>query len=487
MRNRGLWVNLVLLLLVYTNVYGAHEIHLQDIINSVNQHYPLILAEQKNLTKAYAENFAAKGGFDPILRSEFKDVPQGTYQHRYSDTEFLMPSPYRGTELFMGYRNGQGEFPIYDGQNMTTSEGEVRAGVKFPLLRNSDIDETRAKIKETEYRIAQQKQVYALKKIDVMRQAAYAYWSWVGEGKKLGIYKHLLNLAIIRQNALKKRFQHGDAARIEVVENERLIIQRQAAFVMAERLFQKAGFELSLFYRTPEGQPLIPSKEQLPKIFPNIPTLSWNRVVLNSNSIIQQHPMIQELNQQIQISQVRLAIAKNSLLPKLNTQIYAARDMGPYPDPTHTIPINRESLNLGLELELPIYQRKARGDILSAQKTYERIIDQKQMANDQLYVELKDNFNALEAERMLVFMAKKEVELAIEVEQAETIRFNEGDSSIFLVNQREQSTADSQLKEIGVTVDYFKTKVELLSACGLQNECIQKFDLNLFNHKAKES
>jgi hypothetical protein len=51
-----------------------------------------------------------------------------------------------------------------------------------------------------------------------------------------------------------------------------------------------------------------------------------------------------------------------------------------------------------------------------------------------------------------VDLLNKELNLAKKVQNGETMKFNEGDSTLFLVNQREQATAQVRLNSINAKV-----------------------------------
>lgn len=62
--------------------------------------------------------------------------------------------------------------------------------------------------------------------------------------------------------------------------------------------------------------------------------------------------------------------------------------------------------------------------------------------------------SALEAARQRVLVARREVALATELEAAERQRFEQGDSTLLIVNLREQATAESKVREIDAVLDF---------------------------------
>lgn len=96
-----------------------------------------------------------------------------------------------------------------------------------------------------------------------------AYWDWVASGQRAKIARELLQLAVDRQKGLEKRAALGEIAGIALVDNQRLIVSRQAKSIEAERKLQQSAIKLSLFFRDPQGTPLV-APDQLPGDFPAV-------------------------------------------------------------------------------------------------------------------------------------------------------------------------------------------------------------------------
>lgn len=440
-----------------------------EVLQSVKLHYPIIHAARQSIIKAEGQYLAAKGAFDPSLSSRYISSPTGGYVYNYSETYVTVPTTYRGLQVFSGYRRGVGNFPIYDNYYETNTGGEVRAGIVLPLLRNSSTDANRAQLEKSNLDIYVQKQNFMLTKIDILKNAGYAYWNWVGEGQKVLVYQHLLSLALERQKALEKRYQLGDAARIDAVENKRLVVQRQIALILAQRSLQQASFVLSLFYRDHSGRTIIPTPAQLPHGLllraENEAAPSLNRN--NEDNFILHHPLVERIEKEIKMSNIDVGLARNSYLPTVNTLFYTAKDYGvgdPLKEPT--------SYNVEVQFNFPVLLRQARGDTAAALSKLYSLSDQEKLAKDNIRVALQDSANQLKMVAQQVQMTDQELVLAREVEKAEQIRFTQGDSSIFLVNQREQSVVETEIRAIDAKVSFYKAKIDRNVACGMQSDCM---------------
>lgn len=462
---------LSIILMLIPSISWANTLTLAEIFSSVKAHFPLIIASQQEVNKANAKMEGSKGAFDPIISSSVQASPAGTYINRYVDVGVHVPIMQYGAQAFVDYRNGQGDYPSYDQNYLTTQVGEVRAGVNFPLMRNKVIDPQRAMLKENQFQVALQKSRLLLTMINTLQMASYAYWDWIAQGIKVHVSEQLLDLAEIRQQAILIRHKVGDAAQVDITENERLIIQRRAALLMQKQQLQQAALTLSLYYRDANGNPIVPQNAWLPKQFPsNKAFTNKQRLAAYCYAFINQHPAIKMLNLEQHISFVNMQLQQNNALPTLDGQLYVAKDYGS--NNNNNVRIWQSAVYFSLNFNLPIYRRQALNGVIEAKRQIDQINSEKQLTKDKLTVAIANLINQSDAQQQQLNLLKHEVELAQTVEDAEKLRFTHGESSIFLVNQRETSTFETQNVLVNANNNLLRTKTDIAAACGFQSECV---------------
>ena len=84
----------------------------------------------------------------------------------------------------------------------------------------------------------------------------------------------------------------------------------------------------------------------------------------------------------------------------------------------------------------------------------QRIDAQLRLQRDRVGTELRDMLSALAAAAERVRIATDELKTSREVEAAERERFALGDSTLFVVNLREQATFEAALREIDALADF---------------------------------
>src|SRR3990167_4076864 len=161
---------------------NQHPLTLFMVLKTVNQHYPQIKIARLQRIQAQGDLMRVMGQFDPSLSSDTRSLPVVGYISNYIDNQLDLPTLYNGLKFFGGYRNGNGEWPVYFQNYLTNSGGEYRAGLSFPIFRDRRIDKQRTDILTQSQHIQMSKQEVAVTKLRVYQEAIQMYWQWVQTG-----------------------------------------------------------------------------------------------------------------------------------------------------------------------------------------------------------------------------------------------------------------------------------------------------------------
>ncbi len=447
--------------------YAFSTLTLKDVLSSTQKHFPLIAAAEQSIIMAHGQLQIAKGAFDPAIHSQLRGTPSGGYENVYDDNTVSQPLPFANSEVYARYRIGRGDWPSYYQNYLTNDNGEFDLGVAFSLLRDFSIDPRRAGLQTAKLNVLLQTEKTRRIKIDTYREAGMAYWRWVAAAKKMQLIRRLLHLAQLRQKALIRSHRLGDAAQIEVVENQRFILQRSASLIEAKLIYKQATEFLSLYYRNKKGHPLIARINQVPK---QLPIILKNKD-LNAQQqqlfklMMKHNPALSVLKHKTDIQIIHYKLARNELLPKLDATASTEQQYGDDGDPLLT----RRAYNLGLKFSVDFPRNIAKGRTLKARAKIFALQQQLTFAKQQLKVEFVNEFNQLENDRQQVEILNNELKLAKKIERAEVVKFKEGDSSLFLVNQREQTTFTTQLDALDATITYYLSRLNINALCAFAN------------------
>ncbi|MEM7306623.1 MAG: TolC family protein [Planctomycetota bacterium] len=431
----------------------AASIELEEVLDSVERHFPLVQAAQEEIYLAQGRVLAAAGGFDANLSSRGLSEVEGFYQSDRLDVALTQPTALWGVTLSGGYRLGQGDFAVYDGGKKTNEDGELRAGVSLPLLQGREIDPRRAALWKARIDEERAGPTVLAARLVAMRAAASAYWKWVSAGRLREVALRQLGLAEDRMDQLGELIDEGLLPPIIATENERLIVERQASLVRAELKLQQAAIALSLFWRDAEGMPSVPSDDALPYDFPLPRTLGEVLVGGDEALGLEQRPEVRAIELARRRLQLDEASARNTLLPRLDFGVLLSQDVGAaVNDPDDKGDFELTAL---LTLDVPLQRRGAKGRVREVEAKIAQLDRKGQFVRDKVVSEVQEARAALTQSWRQIEQARENVRLANELADAERFQLNAGQSDLLRVNLREQQAAEAAASLVAVLRDHY--------------------------------
>tara|TARA_R110002126_G_scaffold4409_20_gene23248 strand:- start:7441 stop:8976 length:1536 start_codon:yes stop_codon:yes gene_type:complete len=437
---------------------------LDDVLRSVEQHFPLLLAARYELDLALAKERTARGGFDLRFQASSQADIQGYYENDGWDVGLEQPLAFGGIDVLGGYRLGRGDFASYDGKSRTDDDGEVRLGLRVPLLRGRTIDARRLAVLRAQIARDQAGPKIRSVRLKTRLKAADAYWKWVGSGRKLEVARTVLGLADARRGQLEFAVEQGELAPISLVENERAVVSRTSKLLESERSFQEAGIVLSLYLRDAAGQPIVPTDTELPDDFPDVPAIEDVLLAEAVPRALDQRPEIELVQLALRDLELQLDLASNNTLPDLDLGVFASQDVG---NPTGMVDDKGPfEFSAGIRLSVPLQRNSARGRAEALEARLRRARRQLQFAEDNVRVDVQDARSAVKQSFDRLAQAERNVELASQLARAEEIKVLSGQSDLFLLNLQEQQVALAGETYAGVLEDAFRALAAYRAALG---------------------
>ena len=463
---RGVWTALAALLLTMLPAAArasapAPVLELPEVIDSVQRTHPKLEGAQRVVDQREAQEFAARGGFDPLVTIRGKWAPVGYYPNAQFDAQVEQATPIWGLRATAGYRMGWGAYPAYKGDLRTLSGGEVRAGVSVPLWRNGPIDERRAKLRKAriEQRGAQLDK--SATQLEVERDATKAYWSWAAAGLRLEVARALLEVAEARDEGLREQVTAGSVAPIALTDNQRLLLDREAKVVEAERKLQAATLKLSLYLRDDRRRPVRVDPSRLPPALPGPARAELGSADASVTRALQQRPDARALDATREAARVDVRLAANQRGPMVDLQAFVAKDIGDGP-----AELGPAEAGLGVTVKMALPLRQARGDHRAAQAKVGKIDAERRSLRDAIEAEVREALVSVDAATRRVTLARAQRDAASQLADAERDRLAEGGSDLLAVNLRELAAAQAATLEIDALADYHHAMADLTAAMG---------------------
>ena len=432
----------------------------------VRSNHPVAL--QANLKIENAESFerSAKGGFDPKLEADYNNKFYNETNY-YSNTHGAIKIPTRSPISFKaGYDLNDGKY--LDPSNSTPDDGLFQAGISLPLLQGLITDERRTQLKVaeafTQYSEAEKKALYN----QLMFEAYGAYWNWWNAFERTNVAEELIEIATNRFEAIKQRAIAGDRPFIDTVEAYLQQQLRQQQLVEAMILEVKSRYYLSGFlWNDNQGQPegLIVSEKAIPQnpigIEPN--ELSEYRLASFTEVVNQSHPEIAAYDAKINQLEAEAKWKQEKVKPKLNleynmlsTGINSASDNG----------FSTSNYKWGMTFSVPIFLREARGEVQMARIKIQDSEYSRDLKTNDLINKASASYENLSLIREQLKIAESNLNNYNQLLNAERERFFNGESSLFLVNQREMAYADAKNKVLDLKSKLEMSGIEVLYTLG---------------------
>jgi outer membrane protein TolC len=430
------------------------SVRLNDVFENLEKTFPVILLATREIRKAEFDILAAQGAFDLALKGSVNNTT-GYYNTNRGEMNIVKPTPIWGTSFFAGYRLSQGDFPDYYTPRRTNPGGEIRFGGRIPIWRDRATDSDRLELKQSEINKTIAQNVLDEQKLSVFRDAAASYWNWVSAGKRRRIVGDLFKIAELRQDQIKRRVALGDIPAIELQENERALLARKEQIAAADRLLQKSALYLSLYYRKGDGTMISPRDGQLPAGFPPEVAINNSAFDADKQQALKMRPEIRRIENEIELERNALRFHENQRGPQIDLIIAGSRDM-------QQGPLRRDpwEAEFGVVFNVPLQTRKQDGKIGGTQTKIEILQQKLSYQRDKIHLEANDALIGLENALRRLEIIKEEVQIADKLARAEKARFDLGDSTLLIVNLREQAAAEVALRLVGAEVDYWIARAD---------------------------
>ena len=437
----------------------------REYLGYVKKYHPVVKQANLTIDMAQAKVMKARGGFDPKVEVDYSQKQfKGSEYYDLLNATFKIPTWY-GIELKANFEQNEGEF--VNPERFVPDDGLYSAGVSFSLGQGFLMNERMATLKKAKFFREQTAADQEILVNEVLYEASLAYFKWLRAYNEVVVFNDILGNALQRFEGVKRSAEAGDRAIIDTVEAKISYQNRTLGLEQARVKFMKRSLDLSNFLWLQDNVPL----ELQPGVIPtdNIEgeidaTLNVTGTPLNAFTL-ESHPKLRSLDRKIDGLKVDRRLKGNRLLPVIDLNynfITSTPEVGNS--------FNTAEYKGGLRFALPLFLRKERGEYKLARlkvtdAEYERTTAQLSLQNKitALYNEL-DSFviqNDLIADIVTNYM---------QLLRAEERKFSFGESSIFLVNSREQKLIESRLKQLEIQNKFLDTKARLFNTLVLPAE-----------------
>ena len=434
-------------------------------LDLVRQYHPVVKQASLMVNNAEAQLLASRGLFDPaVYFTNDQKTFDGKNYYNYNHTTLKVPT-WMGIELMAGLENNGGEFT-----NREVSLGQTSyAGISIPLAKNLLMDRRRAGLAQAKLFVQQSKAEQLLMVNDVLFEAMDAYWYWVAQYQVYRILTNAVTINTKRYETLRITVEQGDRPGIDSTEALTQLLTFQAAQANAYNEFLKAGFELSNYLWTQDMQPAVLPASVVPAVNTD-ETDPYKMQFKPLNELLDvagtNHPKLQTFQFKLDALEIERQLKLQSLLPAVNLK-YNILSKGYQVWDSFDAATLQNNYKFGLEVGIPLFLRQGRGDYRSAKLKIQATEVDRSATQLGIANKVKQYYNEMLNLLQQLRLQEQALQAYQKVFEVELMKFELGESTLFLLNSRENKVLESRQKVAELKAKYFKSLYAVEWAAGI--------------------
>jgi outer membrane protein TolC len=427
-----------------------------QLMNIVRTYHPIVKQADIRIERSVAELLMARGAFEPVLsnNSGQKTFDNLNY-YTYSATEIKIPTWF-GIELSGGIEDLSGS--KFD---PTETLGKTNyLGVTVPLVKNLLMDKRRATLKQAKIYTTMAEIEKRAVVNDLLMQAIESYYAWVKSYQTLVVVQNNLLTSKKRADLMSRSFFNGEKSAIDTLEAYTQYQSFQLLQQNKELDFNNASLSLSSFLWKNENEPTVLPKDVVPQV-------NWeNELKLDSFTVVlddllsfssASNPNIQLYTYKLNGLEIDQKLKFQELLPKVDFKYNSLSKSYDFAKNIGGHSVFDNNFLYGVKVEMPLLLAKGRAEYkISKLKIADTRIDQTQKIVFNA-LKIKGYFNEYETLKSQIALQAQIYSNYRKLVEAEEKRFENGESSLFLINSRENKALESQEKLIELKTKYYKS------------------------------
>ena len=433
----------------------SNEFTYNEFLGQVKKFHPLVKSADLEISMAQANLLKARGSFDPKIEVDFskKQFKDNEY-YSLLNSSFKIPTWY-GIEVKAGFDNSEGVY--LNPENTMPNQGLTSLGISVPLGQGLFINQRMADLRKAKLQVRLSQAERKLSAIAVLYDASVAYFNWKRSFNEVKLYENYVTNAKTRFNGVQSLIEQGDKPAIDSVEAGIILKNRLLSLEDANLKLAKSKLALATYLWLENTIPLELSDNLIPE--ENLDTTIQETLktndLLNSEFSITDHPKINSLQNKVYILNVDRKLKANTLLPKIDLGYTYLSEPNAFDN------YRFEDYKVGVNFYFPLFLRKERGDLKLAKFKVQDSKFALELETLQLTNKIKAQKTEIQSlQKQRAFIKSLVTDNTLMLTSEERL-FSFGESSMFLINSRENNLVTAQLAAIALENRFFVSNSEL--------------------------
>lgn len=446
---------------------------MEDFLRKVAEFHPAARNAWILDQQAQAALRMARGAFDPKAYAAWDQKSfDGKNYFSVGSAGIKVQSAF-GLSFKSEFNVARGQF--LNPENALPAEGQAVLGINLPLLNGLTFDPFRAELQQGQLGLLSGEAQRRAQLNDLLFSAGLAYVDWAVAHYQVEVFRQAVSVARVRLQGMVESYVQGDKPAIDTLET--FIQLQNRLFDLNESLLalNNARQSLEAFFwgadRPQWSNLLVARSPENLRDTSSTQALSLDAILV---SLPERHPELQNLNIELRSLDVERRLAVEQFKPRLDLSynfLAAGTDFltpinGGGSDGGLLRDLLTENYKWGLNFSFPLFLRKERGKMetvrlkqaMTSNKFNQKLVDQE--------AKVRNYFNELQTTRQQIDLYADVTQNYSRLFEAEQIKFDLGESSVFLLNTREQKLIEAQIKLIKLQGLFRKNLLALTWAAG---------------------
>lgn len=404
---------------------------------------------------------SAKGNFDPSINATYDNKFLNASNY-YSIVSSSVKVPiFTAQNLKFGYEYGVGA--NVNPEHYTSSYGMPYVGLELGLLQGLAIDYRRAEVlKAKEY-----KGYYEAEKNiqlnNLLFESSIKYFDWLYSQKIVGLNQYFLTLARQRLIGIEALASVGERAAVDTIEAS-IFYQSRLLDYQSSIIEQQKQINDLLNYNWQSKASLSSNVVSVDSLDIYFDKIKLNVLkALNSDSV--NNPVLSKYKSLQEVLKVDNRIKREMIKPKLNVNY----NFLSYNKTSYSPVYSQNNYKWGVDLSFPILFRKSLNEYRMSKINTQNNEFEFQAKNNELDFKLNALKQTIGILSEQLQNANRAVIFNKQLVDAEKLKFENGESSLFILNSRESKWLESELKLIDYKLKFIKNYLNIVYLKGNLN------------------
>jgi len=430
----------------------------QEFVDNIIAYHPLAEKARLKLQYGDAQMMSAKGSLDPVIDASWnsKELDDKLYYEKLKTK--LKFQTALGITFSGGYENTDGLY--LNPENKTDEYGLWSLGLEMDVLNGLLTNERNTAIRQAHeyHKLYKNEQDMLLN--DLLYNALYAYHTWQMYYYSMEILTENIAIAHSNNENTRNAFFMGEKTAMDTLESSIAYREAISLYNKNEMYLVKSRQKLEN-YLWFNGKAIALQAEVKPESYDAFYNYEW---AMHDSVAINNHPLILASVNKLSLSEIEQRLKREKLKPKLKVKYNALLTTS---DDIRIHSFDLSDYKLGVGFSMPLFLRSERASVRKGQLKIQEL---------ELDLAFKKNelVNKAEASRMQQAILKEQIDIYEQnaanyqrLLEGENEKFRYGESSVFLLNKRQEKYINGKLKLTEAHVNY---RLELLRYLYLSNQ-----------------